>query len=256
MLVVIAAAMVGGASEWQRFTSGEYDAQYPEVAVARNWIDSDPDALECTPRKWHRDLPWFWFLHGPEVVCPGLRRVGEVFDGGKWVCWVPKDPCVVYSFGSDGKTMFENAMAHCDVHVFDPTVSRPRSLSDGVKFHPWGLGAESGTFAIGSVPNATVKTLNGVMRALQHTTIDILKIDVDGHEYGILETVASSFKGFQAAAMLLIEFHWQGAPRTAALFEQLRRYGFVPAYRETNLFYTAQPAAGMEYTFVRKSNVA
>lgn len=66
-----------------------------------------------------------------EVVarCPLEARVGRLGDGGKWLCnpkrLLNKPSCVIYSFGSNGDTSFEDAihamLPSCQVHVFDPT---------------------------------------------------------------------------------------------------------------------------------------
>lgn len=47
----------------------------------------------------------------PEIYCPDLVRLGDLHDGGKWICnplavkRLPK--CVVYSFGIDNRPTFD-----------------------------------------------------------------------------------------------------------------------------------------------------
>ena len=64
----------------------------------------------------HRSFPSLWSLYEPEFVCDRFIRVGEMGDGGKWLCLDPAvlqqdRPCVVYSFGSSGQIMFEVQVA-------------------------------------------------------------------------------------------------------------------------------------------------
>ena len=62
-----------------------------------------------------------------------------------------KDNCVVYSFGSNGETTFEEDLLRktkCDVHVFDPTLNQEAkdhvSGIKGVTLHTYGLGITDG----------------------------------------------------------------------------------------------------------------
>uniref|UniRef100_A0A1I7ZX50 Methyltranfer_dom domain-containing protein n=1 Tax=Steinernema glaseri TaxID=37863 RepID=A0A1I7ZX50_9BILA len=60
----------------------------------------------------------------PEVLCPGLVRIGHLSDGGKWICsphLLPR-PCVIYSLGINNEFSFDAEMyemAKCHIHAFD-----------------------------------------------------------------------------------------------------------------------------------------
>eukprot|EP00951_Prasinocladus_malaysianus_P019895 scaffold161663_cov33-Prasinocladus_malaysianus.AAC.1 len=67
----------------------------------------------------------------PNFSCMFERRLGLPGDGGKWVCDPHKlqrvKDCLVYSFGSDNKFDFEEAVTyqigpHCEIHTFDHTI--------------------------------------------------------------------------------------------------------------------------------------
>ncbi|CAE8741698.1 unnamed protein product [Polarella glacialis] len=76
----------------------------------------------------------YWQWHDePTFHCEFAQRIGNIGDGGKWVC----DPeritkqvnsggsCLVYSVGSNGQFGFEEGVLRdispsCEVHVFDP----------------------------------------------------------------------------------------------------------------------------------------
>jgi hypothetical protein len=99
----------------------------------------------------------------PVYNCPLKEKVGVVprlGDNGKWLCGVrtllQREGCVVYSFGSNGETSFEQdllAKTDCEVHIFDPTLS-PEVLAQvraikGVTVHTYGLGPKDGTVRLG-----------------------------------------------------------------------------------------------------------
>lgn len=249
-LEAIGSSILDQQDVYRRYKQGALDMAYPELAATRRWIDASPDAKECIPRRWHTDLPWFWFIFGPTFVCPRMQRVGEIFDGGKWICHNPDPPCVVYSFGSNGRTKFESAVSQCAVHVFDPTMDY--APQGNFTFHAIGLGASPGLARIGG-KDVQIMTLNGIMRRLGHSRIDIVKIDIDGMEYEVFESPQSSMATLRSTKQLLVEFHWQGADRTAKIFETLHRLGFQAFHHEFNMFYLQQPSAGIEYSFVRKN---
>jgi len=142
--------------------------------------------------------------------CTAKARFGNPGDGGWNVCldppllkkkteevsewsklgrrhWPPADSqCVVYSFGSNYDFSFEYSISrlHCEVHSFDPTMmtfnANPLTNLTGIHFHHWALGP-SKSFASSS------KTLDEIMKELGHTTIEVLKMDVEGDEWNALE---------------------------------------------------------------------
>ena len=82
------------------------------------------------------DTPQLWYLENfdPDFTCPHERRVGlpPTGDGPKWVCdphRIKSQPeCLVYSVGSNGNFMFEEAVhetigSHCEIHTFDPEIT-------------------------------------------------------------------------------------------------------------------------------------
>jgi hypothetical protein len=77
---------------------------------------------------------------------------------------------------------------------------------------------------------------------LGHSRVDVLKIDIEGAEYGVLGDVVSSGV---AIGQLLIEFHhrWKeiGAGQTRQAIKELAGAGFLVA---------GVSSAGTEYTFV------
>ena len=71
-----------------------------------------------------------WDLFPPVLSCPDVERVGNVGDGGKWICGLDHmssqfNPCIVYSFGVSTDISFEVELLKrttCILHLFDPTI--------------------------------------------------------------------------------------------------------------------------------------
>ena len=189
--------------------------------------------------------------------CPVvMEKVGKLSDGGKWVCGVDsvlqRPGCVVYSFGSNGDTSFEEAILNrttCAVFTFDPTlapaVQAKVEAVPGINFQAVGLGAVDGDAVIGgrSLP---VRTLATLMQQHGHTWVDLLKIDVEGAEWEALESLAGLAGGggegrtipFLPIGQAQVEFHvgWGGhGPQEAVnLLEALDDAGMRVFHVEEN----------------------
>eukprot|EP00440_Ansanella_granifera_P046697 gb/GFBE01050570.1/.p1 GENE.gb/GFBE01050570.1/~~gb/GFBE01050570.1/.p1 ORF type:complete len:421 (+),score=66.83 gb/GFBE01050570.1/:1-1263(+) len=117
-----------------------------------------------------------------------------------------RTPCVVYSFGCDGEYSFERSIAaihgaNCEIHIFDPLepgVPIEDALADlDVKafFHQTSLLDFDGQALLkpwnhmGEVSSET-KTLTTIMEELGHSHIDVLKIDIEGHEHRVFSHLA------------------------------------------------------------------
>jgi FkbM family methyltransferase len=167
------------------------------------------------------------------------RRCTKTLVGtgsGAWtVCLDGLDETsVVYSFGAGTDISFDLDLHHrtgARIHIFDPT---PRSiewinrqkLPNGVQFHDFGIGAKDGTITfypprrsasshfspvvryrkigIGETITAPVYRLSTIVRQLQHDRISLLKMDIEGGEYDVIDDLAD--QGV-APEKLLVEFH-------------------------------------------------
>ena len=73
-------------------------------------------------------------------------------------------------------------------------------------------------------PAYTVRTM---MKKLEHERVDLLKVDVEGAEYEILDSLGDIAN---LPTQLLVEFHHRfpsiGKQRTAASIEKLRTFGY------------------------------
>lgn len=214
-------------------------------------------------------------LAGKDVLIrPSVRvkclRLGA--GDGEWCIAgdeTPKNP-VVYSFGVGRDISWDLAMVenfHARVFAFDPTpISREwlkdQELPSGFVFDPTGIGDYDGT-ATFSLPvthgtsfslnhktdskrkvECSVATFETLARRHGHTSIDILKMDIEGAEYDVLSSILTSHVRID---QILIEFHHRlmgtdGLSQTRRALELLKQAGY-------NLFYRSP--RGLEFCFLR-----
>ena len=199
-------------------------------------------------------------LVGKELRLPVELRVDTEKDGGWWFAPAELGPnSVVYSLGVGEDIEFDLSVIArygVELHAFDPTPSSINMLADTdlperFQFHPWAITAEDGTLKFyprvrkdGSksdvmftmiAENASVDDaievpafcLSSVAEKLGHTHIDLLKMDIEGAEYEVLEgLLASAIKPRQ----LLVEFHHRfaaiGLHKTGDIVARLREAGY------------------------------
>jgi FkbM family methyltransferase len=204
-----------------------------------------------------------------QVTVPRLR-LGKP-DASWCVCPSGLGPdSVVYAFGVGEDVSFELALIDrfgLRVDAFDPT---PRSLEwirgqllpPRFKLHEFGLAAWDGTASFsppldpghvsysmvrsnpdGSAFRAPVHRLATIAAMLGHTHINLLKMDIEGAEYGVLADCLSS--GLEID-QVLVEFHhrWDfvGVAETKRAISLLRHAGYLIAHVSPN---------GCEYTLLR-----
>jgi len=161
----------------------------------------------------------------------------------------------VYSFGLGEDISFDLAVIErfgCTVHGFDPT---PRSIQwvksqrtpPQLKLHEYGLDKSDGVLRFHAPANPNfishsavhhqgtsnavielpVKCLDTILRELGTDKIDILKMDIEGSEYGVIPTVVENRARI---GQLLIEFHHRfegiGIRQTKHAVATLRQNGF------------------------------
>jgi FkbM family methyltransferase len=137
---------------------------------------------------------------------------------------------IAYSFGVGKDISFDLALIahyHTHVHAFDPTPRclewlRTQRLPEEFKFHPYGLSNFDGISYFKLPPKEEyvsfsetkekstdsieleVKKITTIMEELGYDRIDLLKMDIEGSEYGVLENILEiELK----PKMILIEFH-------------------------------------------------
>lgn len=162
---------------------------------------------------------------------------------------------VVYSFGLGEDVSFDLALVErvgCKVHGFDPTPRslewlRSQTLPPELRIEPVGVAAQDGVLRFhlpkkahhvslstlpgpersGELVELPVERLATIMARLGHDRLDVLKLDVEGSEYEVLDDVlASALRPTQ----LLVEFHHRfrtiPARRTKDALAKLRAAGY------------------------------
>ena len=207
-----------------------------------------------------------------ECNCP-VERFGSDYGGWDVATDGLNRDSVVYSFGIGEDASFDLGLIRrfgLTVHGFDPTPRSLRwvsaqSMPPEFVMHPYGLAdrdglaafyppKRSGHVSYSLLPRAGVKDgaitlpvrrLAAIMDSLDHDHVDLLKLDIEGAEYAVIQDLLPS--GVRPA-QILVEFHHRffrvGIERTQAAVAALRSMGY-------GLF--AVSASGEEYGFVLRA---
>jgi hypothetical protein len=229
-----------------------------------------------------------WDLFPPEVSCPDVQRVGNIGEGGKWVCgltWLEKqkksqplrgaggsEKCIIYSYGVSIETSFEEHMLSlselkCEIFAFDPTVvgvNVQKQHSANVHFHKQALWKTSGANDAFLLTEHLFDTMN----RFNHSFIDILKIDIEGSEWPVFHELFERARRIRTEKLLsgnpswtlpfgqlLIELHYEDMPSVVEFFSGMAEFEMLPFSREINL----QPCLdgrlpfAVEYSFIHAS---
>ena len=213
----------------------------------------------------------FFTLPIKNAEAEGLIRLGSLYGG--WVCMAEKiDPSsIVYSFGVGKDISFDLeliALRGCKVHAFDPAIEsadwiKTQTSNKQISFYPYGLGNFDGTLSFrkpdirgyhsqsavfsypGKSQNLPVYTLKTIMEKLGHSSIDLLKMDIEGGEYLGLENFLCDHI---YPKQLLVEFHHRmkgvGIKKTQNMIRLLTENGYEIA--------DVSPR-GEEFAFIRRA---
>jgi FkbM family methyltransferase len=177
---------------------------------------------------------------------------------------------VVYSFGVGDNIAWDLAMIErfgLTVHAFDPTPASVawlgrQNLSAAFHFHPWGIAAQDGlkkfrpprrgmnftplssdVLSRENDVDAPVYRLATIMERLGHATLDVLKMDIEGAEYEVLDDI---LKSGISVRQVLVEYHHHfrgvGLGRTEQAIRELRQAGY-------RVFHISR--RGLELSFVK-----
>mgnify|MGYP001816944668 FL=1 len=211
--------------------------------------------------------PWFWpvklffkRISGKEMwLRPEVRYDLRKSDSWNYIPSLLQTDSVVYSIGVGDLVNFDLDLINdhgVTVHAFDPTPFaaewvEKETLPDKFVFHSWAASGEDGTLRLYRRVNTRGKrssmmwtadnsagdasdsidvpayTVGTIMQKLEHERVDMLKMDVEGAEYDILDAMLA---GGQLPKQLLVEYHHRfpgiGKHRTAASINALRAAGY------------------------------
>jgi len=130
------------------------------------------------------------------------------YDTSKVLCGIEtlRAPCVVYSVGGNNQWEFELAMLKntpCDIHTFDCTGNQSRfnvPPSSRLFFH---------YECLGSLPKENFFTLDQLSAKYGHKQIDLFKMDIEGYEFDVFDSLLSSAGLMSAPMQILVEVHYR-----------------------------------------------
>jgi FkbM family methyltransferase len=237
--------------------------------------------LSHRQRLWRRFRNYIDGLTGRDLFFPiDVRRDREAhgkLSGGWFICpaALPPKP-VIYSLGVGFDLSFDESILKrypaAELHAFDPTPSSiewvaGQRLDPRLRFHDYGVAGFNGELtlyapdrsvrsysmierdkAIAQPVVVPVKRLVTIMGELGHQAIDVLKMDIEGAEYGVIGDMLDN--GIRPS-QLLVEFHHRfksvGFGPTKAAVGRLREAGY-------RIFYVSHTAR--EYGFIHESALA
>jgi FkbM family methyltransferase len=190
-------------------------------------------------------------------VDPGFptERFGSDYGGYELITAGLNADSIVYSFGVGEDASFDLALIErfdLVVHAFDPTPKsmtwvKEQRFSDRFVMHEYGIADFDGTASFKPPENpdhvshtlldrpttqdraitVPVKRLSSIMKALGHARIDVLKLDVEGAEYAVIEDMHRSNVH---PGQVLVEFHHRfpgvGIRKSKNAIARLRRMGY------------------------------
>jgi FkbM family methyltransferase len=215
--------------------------------------------FEKTPQ-WQRKKRFLKRLIGKELRLRVELDVPIVKDGGWWFHPDRLDESsIVYSLGVGDEINFDLSLIETygvEVFAFDPTPNsvdmlEASRLPERFHFQPWAVTATNGTLEFyprlrkdgtksdvmfTMIPEEQTKhdvievpaySLGTIVEKLGHDHIDLLKMDIEGAEYEVLEGLLDSPV---LPSQLLVEFHHRfvenGLERTYQIIERLRSAGY------------------------------
>ena len=215
--------------------------------------------LEKTPG-YQKKKRFFKRLVGKELRLKCEVDEPSVKDGGWWFSTKNlNQDSIVYSLGVGDEVDFDMSIIDkysVEVFAFDPTPNSidlldSTKLPERFHFHPWAVTAEDGTLKFyprlkkdgtksdvmfTMIPEPETKEdeievpaycLSTIVERLGHDRIDLLKMDIEGAEYEVLEGLLESTI---LPEQLLVEFHHRfvddGLNRTYDVIDRLRSVGY------------------------------
>ena len=205
-------------------------------------------------------------------------RINHLTFGNRFARWTfcpdgIDDRSVVYSFGVGEDISFDLlliARFGMQVHAFDPSPGSidwidKQDLPGQFYFHPYGLAdrddnivfheparaghhslqmAVAGMNSNQAAHTLPVRRLSSIMEELGHEKIHILKMDIEGAEYGVIRDILSLPV---PASQVLIEFHHRfehiGVKKTREAIAALNGAGY-------RIFHVS--ASGEEFSFIHQ----
>jgi FkbM family methyltransferase len=213
-------------------------------------------------------------IAGKDVYIPKQLDCNVVYFGKAGTCWpvcpeaLPEQP-LVYSFGVGEDVSFDLELIRCfhaTIHAFDPTPCSVawiagQQLPANFNFHACGIADKDGVCSFLPPANPAhvshtmiarqsaapsrelpVKRMRTFMSELQQARVDLLKMDIEGAEYDVIQDLIAS--GI-VVKQLLVEFHHRWKEIGVSKTKEAIRHLNVAGYR----IFAVSPS-GEEYGFL------
>ena len=191
-----------------------------------------------------------------------VKRCGNDYGGFNVSVDAMKSPegdkkLVVYSFGIGEDLSFSEAVDRnwdCEIYAFDPTPravsfvkNHPLSGQENFHFYAWGIAKEDGTghfhlpkneeYVSGSLVahedvkedsiEVTLRSLDSIAGELGHKELDLLKLDVEGTEFDIIDGILESGIHIRQICLEVHNRYFEdGLIRLSKLTDSLKRHGY------------------------------
>jgi len=214
------------------------------------------------------------FLVQPDIDC-ATERFGSEYGGWEIITSDIDSDSIVYSFGVGEDASFDVGLIEkfdLTVFAFDPTPrsiewAATQSLPQSFVMHPFGIASFDGDVQFNPPDNpefvshtlldrpsterqaisVPVKRLSTILKELGHDRIDILKMDIEGAEYDVVEDMKQNDI---RPNQILIEFHHRfqnvGVEKSRNAIQQIKSMGY-------ELF--AVSSSNEEFCFARRATL-
>lgn len=182
-------------------------------------------------------------------------------DYGGWGLDLSKisESSIIYSFGVGTDVTFDNELINktkCIIHAFDPTPRsinwvKKQNLNTNFLFYEIGLSDKDGTSFFNEPPNESwvsysetnnpneksvecqVKTLSSIMKQLNHSYIDLLKMDIEGSEFSVLINL---HKSNIFPSQILVEFHGDDLKKITDVLDLFSNYNIYKRFAKSDYY--------------------
>ncbi|KXJ88515.1 methyltransferase domain-domain-containing protein [Microdochium bolleyi] len=212
----------GGGRTWVREHVERSERIYQTMVAQREQLDKDykkarvrKDLFPCTSHQAYQVTPFtIWDYTTAAFNCPhSVQRIGRLGDGGKWICGLelleelpaPKtpespSPCVVYSFGINTESSFEDALLSrtkgCEIWGYDfsvndfgPQLNRSADYVSRAHFNKAGIAGVTDT-----KKKPPFYSIQDLLKKNGHDHIDVLKMDIEGFEFDTMRSIIDAFR--------------------------------------------------------------
>ncbi len=233
---------------------------------------------------WHKIKSFIKVLLGKEIFIKKDLKTHLQWFGNKHAGFYLNpdfinESSIVYSFGVGTDISFDEELISkfdCTVFGFDPTpktihyITNYSQLPQKYIFEPYGLYSHDGTIefllpensnhvscTVGNLRNYDDEKLNkvvvpvfkfeSILKKLGHSKIDVLKLDIEGSEYEVLEDILNARIQIN---QICIEFHH----RFKGVSKQKTKHA-IKRLRESGYKLIGVSAQAEEYTFINSNYI-